>query len=78
MVIVDNLITSIKLWATLKIPRIEDGNNLGVTVQEEHIGLLTGMEQAVSTVMSNSISFFNQRGDYISSVLILNLYSFFR
>lgn len=70
MVIVDNLITSIKLWVSLKIPRIEDGNNLGVTVQEEHIGLLAGMEQAVSTVMSNSITFFNQRGDYITSVFI--------
>lgn len=68
MVIVDNLITSIKMWVTLKIPRIEDGNNLGVIVQEEHIGLLTGMEQAVTTVMANSMTSFSSRGDYISDV----------
>lgn len=71
MAIVNNIVISIKLWITLKIPRIEDGNNLGVGVQEEHIKLLASMEAAVATIMSNCISSFSSRGEYINNVTIL-------
>lgn len=70
MVTVNRLVTSIKLWISLKIPRIEDGNNVGVAVQEEHIGLLSGMESAVATVFSNSISYYSSRGEYINNVSV--------
>jgi hypothetical protein len=30
-------LTSVKIWIQLNIPRIEDGNNFGVGVQEESI-----------------------------------------
>ena len=70
MVTVNRLVTSIKLWISLKIPRIEDGNNVGVVVQEEHIGLLSGMESAVATVFSNSISYYSSRGEYINNVSV--------
>ena len=56
------------MWISLKIPRIEDGNNLGVVVQEEHISLLTGMESAVSKVLADSISSICSRGDYVLKV----------
>lgn len=71
MAIVNNIVISIKLWITLKIPRIEDGNNLGVGVQEEHIKLLASMEAAVATIMSNCISSFSSRGEYINNVSVL-------
>ena len=74
MVICNDLVCSIKMWISLKIPRIEDGNNLGVVVQEEHVSLLTGMESAVSKVMADSISSICSRGDYVLKVILYFLY----
>jgi len=51
--LVDN-VTTIKLWIHLSIPRIEDGNNFGVQVQED---ILTNVIKAEENAISATDQF---------------------
>ena len=63
-----HLVNSIRLWIILMKPKIEDGNNFGVSVQEEYISMLDGLERAMSNVMGGSLSYYIDRGKYLKNV----------
>ena len=65
---VSHLVNSIRLWIILMKPKIEDGNNFGVSVQEEYISMLDGLERALANVMSGSLSYYIDRGKYLKNV----------
>merc|ERR1711983_78075 len=41
-------INTLRMWVILLIPKIEDGNNFGVEVQEETLGELKAIEQELA------------------------------
>jgi proteasome activator subunit 2 (PA28 beta) len=45
-------IGTVKIWIQLNIPRIEDGNNFGVSIQEETVNELSRAE--VGNIFINS------------------------
>lgn len=47
----------LKMWISFLIPKIEDGNNFGVSIQEETLG-------EIRTVESEAASFFDQISRY--------------
>uniref|UniRef100_A0A672KTI3 Proteasome activator complex subunit 3 n=1 Tax=Sinocyclocheilus grahami TaxID=75366 RepID=A0A672KTI3_SINGR len=58
---------TVKMWVQLLIPRIEDGNNFGVSIQEETVAELR-------TVEGEAASFLDQISRYDTSMLLyLNL-----
>ena len=65
---ISRMVTAIKMWISLKIPRIEDGNNVGVSVQEECIGMLQEMETYAAGVISTISTYFTDRGELLGKV----------
>eukprot|EP00127_Corallochytrium_limacisporum_P000228 Clim_evm45s7 gene=Clim_evmTU45s7 len=60
---------AVKIWIQLNIPRIEDGNNFGVSIQEETVSELSRAEEAAYAYMENFTKFFITRGKVSSKVL---------
>ena len=62
-------ITSVKIWIQLNVPRIEDGNNFGVGIQEEILGELGRAEEAALTTLEHIPKYYLMRAKYISKSL---------
>ncbi len=58
-----------KMWIQLNIPRIEDGNNFGVSIQEETVAELSRAEDAVIGLLDSSFKYLVQRARLVSKVL---------
>ena len=54
-------LSAIKLWIQLLVPRIEDGNNFGVEVQEECSGEIERVETQMFSLMQTSAKYFTER-----------------
>lgn len=52
-----SFLSQLKMWISFLIPKIEDGNNFGVSIQEETLG-------EIRTVESEAASFFDQISRY--------------
>ncbi|KAG7335502.1 hypothetical protein KOW79_000195 [Hemibagrus wyckioides] len=77
---VDNLIKAIKphiqtlkenlntvsMWVQLQIPRIEDGNNFGVAVQEKVFELLTNTRTKIEGFQTQITKYYSERGDAVA------------
>jgi hypothetical protein len=59
----------LKTWVQLNIPRIEDGNNFGVSVQEEVVGELSRSEDACFTLLDSLHKYYTSRAKLVSKVL---------
>ncbi|KAJ1359724.1 hypothetical protein KIN20_018510 [Parelaphostrongylus tenuis] len=55
-------VNKVKMWITLLIPRIEDGNNFGVSIQQETLG-----EVQVRNVESEADLFLDQMSKYFTN-----------
>jgi proteasome activator subunit 2 (PA28 beta) len=62
-------LTSVKIWIQLNIPRIEDGNNFGVTIQEETLSELGRAEEAAFATLESGPKYFLLRAKYITKSL---------
>lgn len=62
------MISTVKLWIQLNIPRIEDGNNFGVAIQEEAIQELCRVED-VAFSLCDGIKYHTTRAKLISKVI---------
>jgi len=60
---------TIRIWITLLIPKIEDGNNFGVGVQEDALAELRQVEAECATYLDQLSRYFLTRGKMISKVL---------
>jgi len=60
---------TIRIWITLLIPKIEDGNNFGVGVQEDALGELRQVEAECATYLDQLSRYFLTRGKMISKII---------
>jgi len=63
------MINTVKLWIQLNIPRIEDGNNFGVSIQEETVNELSRAEDAGFAVLESMTKYFVTRAKLVSKVM---------
>lgn len=59
---------SIKLWIQLSIPKIEDGNNFGVSIQEEVVTELSRAEESGFLLLDNVSKYYHARAKLITKV----------
>jgi len=64
-----DFLNSVKLWIQLNIPRIEDGNNFGVGIQEETIAELTRSEDAGYNLLESMTKYYVTRGKLVTRVM---------
>ncbi|CAB4036779.1 Proteasome activator complex subunit 3 [Paramuricea clavata] len=60
---------SVKTWIQLLIPRIEDGNNFGVSIQEDILGEVTRIEAEAASFLDQISRYFITRGKVVSKVV---------
>ncbi|XP_078571985.1 proteasome activator complex subunit 3-like isoform X1 [Branchiostoma floridae x Branchiostoma japonicum] len=58
----------LKMWVQLLIPRIEDGNNFGVSIQEDTLGELRQYESEAAAYLDQISRYFITRGKLVSKV----------
>jgi hypothetical protein len=63
------MINALSIWVKLNVPRMADGNNFGVEVQEEITKVLEGAEDAGYDVLDSFATYHSTRGELISKVL---------
>merc|ERR1712196_381847 len=56
-----NMLGQVKTWISLNIPRIEDGNNFGVGVQEECVAEVGRVEDSGFEVLEMMTKYFQTR-----------------
>ncbi|XP_030845991.1 proteasome activator complex subunit 3 [Strongylocentrotus purpuratus] len=59
---------TLKMWIQLQIPRIEDGNNFGVSVQEDTLSELRQVESEAAAYLDQISRYYITRGKLISKV----------
>jgi len=63
------MINALSIWVKLNVPRMADGNNFGVEVQEEITKVLEGAEDAGYGVLDSFASYHSTRGALATKVL---------
>eukprot|EP01114_Cavostelium_apophysatum_P019206 TRINITY_DN6125_c0_g1_i1.p1 TRINITY_DN6125_c0_g1~~TRINITY_DN6125_c0_g1_i1.p1 ORF type:complete len:249 (+),score=56.87 TRINITY_DN6125_c0_g1_i1:119-865(+) len=63
------VINTVKIWIQLNIPRIEDGNNFGVSIQEETVSELGRAEDSGFAVLESMTKYFITRAKLVSKVI---------
>lgn len=58
----------LKMWIQFLIPRIEDGNNFGVSIQEDTLGEIRNVESDAAAFFDQISRYFMTRGKIISKV----------
>eukprot|EP00455_Lapot_gusevi_P018821 TRINITY_DN2032_c0_g3_i2.p1 TRINITY_DN2032_c0_g3~~TRINITY_DN2032_c0_g3_i2.p1 ORF type:complete len:287 (+),score=81.30 TRINITY_DN2032_c0_g3_i2:71-931(+) len=64
-----DMVGLVKIWIQLNIPRIEDGGNFGVSIQEETVSELNRAEDSGFSVLDTLNKYFATRGKLASKVL---------
>eukprot|EP00800_Vazella_pourtalesii_P015272 TRINITY_DN4091_c1_g3_i1.p1 TRINITY_DN4091_c1_g3~~TRINITY_DN4091_c1_g3_i1.p1 ORF type:complete len:262 (-),score=58.00 TRINITY_DN4091_c1_g3_i1:116-901(-) len=62
-------LNTLKLWIELLIPRIEDGNNFGVSVQEEALSEISRSETEASSLLDSLSRYYLSRGKIASKCI---------
>jgi len=58
----------VKMWISYMIPKIEDGNNFGVSIQEETLAEVTAVESEGAVFFDQISRYFVSRGKVVSKV----------
>ncbi|CAH8442940.1 unnamed protein product [Heterobilharzia americana] len=58
----------VRLWVQFNIPRIEDGNNFGVGIQEEILGEASSIERDACTFLDQVTRYYASRGKLVGKV----------
>jgi proteasome activator subunit 3 (PA28 gamma) len=58
----------IKMWITYMVPKIEDGNNFGVSIQEDTMAEARQIESEAATYLDQISRYFLTRGKIVSKV----------
>lgn len=61
-------VNTVRMWVTHLIPKIEDGNNFGVSIQEETLGELRQVEGEAASFLDQISRYFLTRGKIICKV----------
>lgn len=62
------ILDSVKLYIELNIPRIEDGNNFGVSIQEDMIQELVRVEEGALQILDDISKYYNGRAKLVSKI----------
>ena len=65
------MLGTVKIWIQLNIPRIEDGNNFGVSIQEETVSELSRAEDSGFAVLESMAKYYVMRAKLVSRVCFL-------
>jgi len=63
------MINALSIWVKLNVPRMADGNNFGVEVQEEITKVLEGAEDAGYDVLDSFANYHSTRGTLVAKIL---------
>jgi len=63
------MINSLHIWVKLNVPRIADGNNFGVEVQEEITEILENAESSGYQILDSFTQYHHTRADFITKIL---------
>ncbi|RWS23095.1 proteasome activator complex subunit 3-like isoform X2 [Leptotrombidium deliense] len=63
-----NDICALRTWISLMTPRIEDGNNFGVYVQESVFGEISNVEDFFKSYRVSFIDYYTERGELIAKI----------
>lgn len=58
------------MWVSFMIPKIEDGNNFGVSVQEETLAEIQSVESEAGAFFDQISRYFLSRAKIISKVIL--------
>lgn len=61
------------MWVSLLIPKIEDGNNFGVSVQEDTLAEIQQVEVEATNYLEQVSRYYVSRGKLISKVGIIKM-----
>ncbi|KAM8881426.1 proteasome activator complex subunit 1 [Synchiropus picturatus] len=64
--IIKEKLNMVCMWVQLQIPRVEDGNNFGVAVQEKVFEQLTNTRTAIETFQTQIAKYYSERGDAVA------------
>ncbi|KAJ8010559.1 hypothetical protein DPEC_G00076340 [Dallia pectoralis] len=59
-------LNTVSMWVQLKIPKIEDGDNFGVAVQEKVFELLTNTRTKIEGFQTQISKYYSERGDAVA------------
>ncbi|KPP60971.1 Proteasome activator complex subunit 1-like, partial [Scleropages formosus] len=59
-------LNTVSMWVQLQIPKIEDGNNFGVAVQEKVFEFLTNTRTKIEGFQTQISKYYSERGDAVS------------
>ncbi|XP_034998614.1 proteasome activator complex subunit 1 [Hippoglossus stenolepis] len=59
-------LNTVSMWMQIQIPKIEDGNNFGVAVQEKVFELLTNTRTKIEGFQTQISKYYNERGDAVA------------
>lgn len=62
-------LAQVELWLKLQVPRIEDGDNFGVAVQEKVLELLTSSHTQLETLQNRIPKYLLERGDAVAKAV---------
>ncbi|KAK8823060.1 hypothetical protein WA538_002213, partial [Blastocystis sp. DL] len=63
------IFNALRLWILLRIPRMEDGNNFGVTIQKEFIKRLSDAQDQMEAIMDLLTQYYKKRGDAVTLMI---------
>lgn len=63
-----DMTAAVKLWLQLNVPRIEDGNNFGVSIQSDTVGELARVEDAALAAVEAWSKFLLMRAKVVSKL----------
>jgi len=58
----------VKVWILLLIPRMEDGNNFGVSIQEEVLGEVRQIEAEAAQLLDQTSRYYLSRGKLVTKI----------
>lgn len=61
-----------KMWISFMIPKIEDGNNFGVSVQEDTLAEVQSVESEAAAFFDQISRYFISRGNILSNLFIMD------
>ncbi|XP_056110121.1 proteasome activator complex subunit 1 [Rhinichthys klamathensis goyatoka] len=64
--ILKECLNTVSMWIQLQVPRIEDGNNFGVSVQEKVFELLTNTRTKIEGFQTQISKYYSERGDAVA------------
>ena len=62
------ILMQLKMWVSFLIPKIEDGNNFGVSIQEETLGEIRSVESEAAAFFDQISRYYMTRAKLVSKV----------